>query len=131
MSTAVGDLEAAVDVVVAVHQHLGFDDRHDLRRLAERGIARQRMRIGVDAVCGRDAGADVDHGAPFGEARALLVIFRQPVGELVEADGDELARAAGSGLVPSSTLMPGIEPAFLMMSTSGVPSLAFCQIVSS
>ena len=37
----------------------------------------------------------------------------------------------GSGLTPSSTLMPGIEPAFLMISTSGVPSLAFCQIVSS
>jgi hypothetical protein len=37
----------------------------------------------------------------------------------------------GSGLVPSSTLMPGSEPDFLMMSTSGVPSLAFCQMVSS
>ena len=43
-----GDLVAAVDVVVAVHQHLGLDDRHDLRRLAERGVARERMRVGVD-----------------------------------------------------------------------------------
>ena len=45
-----GDLAAAVDVVVAVHQHFRLDDRHDLRRLAERGIARERMRVGVDAV---------------------------------------------------------------------------------
>jgi hypothetical protein len=37
----------------------------------------------------------------------------------------------GSGLVPSSTLIPGIEPARLINSTSGVPSLAFCQMVSS
>jgi hypothetical protein len=36
LSTAVGDLDAAVDVVIAVHQHLRLDDRHDLRRLAER-----------------------------------------------------------------------------------------------
>ena len=36
--------------------------------------------------------ADVDHGAPFGEARALLVIFRQPFGEPVEAVGHHLAR---------------------------------------
>ena len=84
---------AAVDVVIAVHQHFRLDDRHDLRRLAERGIARQRMRVGADAGVGRNAGADVDHAAPFRKARALLVVFRQPVGELVEADGDHFARA--------------------------------------
>src|SRR5450631_66712 len=88
-----GHAEAAVDVVVAVHQHFRLDDRHDLRFLAERGIARQRVRIGLDAVAARDALADVDHAAPFGEARALLVIFRQPVGQSVEADGDEFAGA--------------------------------------
>ena len=86
MSTAVGDVVAAVDVVVAVHQHFGLDDRHDLRGLAERGVARERVRVGVDRGVGRDARADVDHRAPFREARALLVIFRQPIGELVEAD---------------------------------------------
>ena len=62
-----GDLEAAVDVVIAVHQHLGLDDRHDLRRLAERGVARQRMGVGVDRGVARDARADVDHRAPFRE----------------------------------------------------------------
>ena len=37
--------------------------------------------------------ADVDHRAPLGEARAVLVIFRQPVGQPVEAVGDDFARA--------------------------------------
>ena len=102
-----------------------------LRRLAERGVTRQRVRVGPDRGRCRDAGADVDHRAPLGEPRALLVVFRQALGELVEADGDEFAGQPGSGLVPLSTLMPGIEPAFLMISTSGVPSFAFCQMVSS
>src|SRR5882724_11412024 len=35
---------AAVDVVIAVHQHFRLDDGHDLRLLAQRRIARQRVR---------------------------------------------------------------------------------------
>ena len=46
----------------------------------------------------RNAVADIDHRAPLREARALLVIFRQTIGELVEADGDQFARAFGQGL---------------------------------
>ena len=37
----------------------------------------------------------------------------------------------GSGCTPLSTLMPGIEPAFSISLTSGVPSLAFWRMVSS
>ena len=37
----------------------------------------------------------------------------------------------GSGFVPLSTLMPGMAPAFSISLTRGVPSLAFCRIVSS
>ena len=48
---------AALDVVIAVHEHLRLDDRDDLRRLAERRIACKRMGVRVDAVPGRDAGA--------------------------------------------------------------------------
>ena len=39
----VGHLFAALDRVVAIHQHLRLHDRHDVRLLAERGIARQRL----------------------------------------------------------------------------------------
>lgn len=42
-----------------------------------------------------------------------------------------LAVGPASALAPVSTLIPGMEPAAFMMSTSGVPSLAFWRIVSS
>ena len=51
-----GDLVAALDGVVAVHEHLGLDDRDEARLLAERGVAREGVGVGVDAVRGRDAG---------------------------------------------------------------------------
>ena len=95
---ALGHIMAAVDVVIAVHQHFRLHDRHDLRRLAQRRIARQRMRVDADRGHGRDAAADIYHRAPFGEARAALVIFLQSLGELVETDRDHLAGAAGQGL---------------------------------
>ena len=34
-----GHVVAALDRVVAVHQHLGLDDRHEPGLLAERGVA--------------------------------------------------------------------------------------------
>ena len=40
----------ALDRVVAVHQHLGLDDRHDAGLLAQRRVPRQRVRVDVDAV---------------------------------------------------------------------------------
>ena len=50
-----GDLDAALDGVVAVHEHLGLDDRDEARLLAERGVASESVGVGVDAVRGRDA----------------------------------------------------------------------------
>ena len=46
-SVALGDLVAALDRVVAVHQDLGLDDRDDAGLLAQRGVARERVRVGV------------------------------------------------------------------------------------
>ena len=62
----------------AVHQHFRLDDRDNAGFLAQRGIARQRMGIGVDRPARRQALADADHAAPFGEAGAQLAIFVQP-----------------------------------------------------
>ena len=56
------------------------------------------MRVDADRGHGRNALADVDHRAPFGEARALLVIFLQPLGEPVEADGHQFAGTLRQGL---------------------------------
>jgi hypothetical protein len=43
-----GNLGAAREAVVTVDQDFGLDDRHDALLLADRRIARQRMRIGLD-----------------------------------------------------------------------------------
>ena len=43
------------------------------------------------AVVARDAGADIDHRAPFGELRAELAIFDEPLAQAVEAFGDDFA----------------------------------------
>ena len=48
-------VEASLDVVIAVHQHFWLDDRHDLRLLTQRGVARQRVHIGLMQVLARDA----------------------------------------------------------------------------
>jgi hypothetical protein len=125
------DVEAAIDVVVAVHQHLGLDDRHDPRLLAERGVAGERVGIGVDAIGARDVLADVDDRAPLGEAGAELVIFgsrsRRPSRPSVIFSPGAAARS----LAPVSTLMPGTAPASAISLTSGVPSAADWRMVSS
>lgn len=95
---AQGYIVAAIDVVIAVHQDFRLDDRNDLLGLAQRGIARQRVGVDVNGRHGGDTAADIDHRAPFGEARAAFVIFLQPVGELVAAGGDQFAGALRQGL---------------------------------
>ena len=78
--------------VIAVHQHFGLDDRHDVRFLAQRGVARERMRVGVDRELRRNARADVDDRAPLGEARAELVVLGEALAQPVETFGDRLVR---------------------------------------
>ena len=75
--------------------------------LAQRRVARQRVGIGLDGVARGNAGADVDDRAPFGEARAELVVLDQPLAQPIEPLGDGLAGKCASGLAPLSTLMPG------------------------
>ena len=47
---AAGGLRARLDRVVAVHQHLGLDDRDETRLLRERRITGERVRVHPDAV---------------------------------------------------------------------------------
>ena len=54
-SVAAVTVVAALDRVVAVHQHLGLDDRDEPRLLRERRVARERVRVRPDAVLARDA----------------------------------------------------------------------------
>jgi len=109
-SAGLGDLGAALEGVVAVHEHLGLDDRDEPRLLAEGGVARERVGVGVDAVRGRDTGPDRDDGAPLGEAGAEPAVLGQAVAEPVQALGDQLAGAAGQGPRPLVDLDPRNHP---------------------
>ena len=87
--------------MVAVHQHFRLDDRHDAFVLAERGIARERMRIGGDAGVARHVSAalaDIDHRAPFGEFGAERAVFDEPLAQAVETLGDDFAGTVGQRL---------------------------------
>ena len=74
LNTAAQDLlgffAGNVERVVAVHQHFRLDHRHETRLPGKRGVARQRMGVGLDAGAAREAVADRDHRAPLGEPRA-------------------------------------------------------------
>ena len=100
-------LAALFDGVVAVDQYLGLDDRHDVRFLTERGVAGQRVRIGLHAGGGGHALADRDDGPPLGEARAQLVVLGEPFAQAIQALRDLLFPKPGERLRAPVDLDPG------------------------
>ena len=84
------DLVAPLERVVAVHQHFGLDDRDDALVLAQRGVARERVRVHVEAETRRDVRADRDDRAPLREARTELAVLDETRAQPVETVGDEL-----------------------------------------
>src|SRR5918992_1623 len=89
------DLLRALDRMVAVHQHLGLDDRDDAGLLAERGVARQGVGVQLDrAPGGQGLARDRDHRSPLGEARPELAVLRQAPSKAVESLCDGFARRA-------------------------------------
>ena len=91
-------LAAALQGVLAVHEHFRLDDRDQSGFLAQRGIARQRLRVGLDAAPAGNAVAHGDDRAPLGEAGAHLRSTPQAVAQAVQAFGDLLAGMAGQVL---------------------------------
>ena len=81
--------------MTTVHQHFRLDDRHQPGFLAQRGIARQRMGIRIDAGTRRNLGTDRDHGAPLAEFRTQFDIFGQALAQTIQTLGDLLAFEAG------------------------------------
>ena len=85
------DLEAALERVVAVHQHFGLDDRDEPGFLRQRGVARECVGVRPDAVLARNPLADRDHGAPLREACTQPAVLFEPVPQTVESLRDRLA----------------------------------------
>ena len=97
-------------VWVAVHQHLGLDDRHEARLLGERRIARERVGVRPDAVLARPSAADRVRRAPLREARAEPAVLREPLAQPVETLGDRLAVGERERLRALVDLDPGDDP---------------------
>jgi hypothetical protein len=104
------DLLAALDGVVAVHQHLGFDDRHQPTLLAEGRVPRQCMAVGDQAGPAGDALADGDHRPPLGEARAQADVLGDALAQPVQALGDLLAGVQRQVLGAGVDLDPRDDP---------------------
>ena len=78
--------------MVAVDQHLGLDDGHHALLLADRRVARQASAFASTASAARQRVGDVVDRAPLGEARALLPVAVEALGESVQALRDLVAR---------------------------------------
>jgi hypothetical protein len=88
-------LVAAFHGVIAVDQHFGLDDRHDVLLLADRRVPREHLRVGLDAERRGIAIGDAVHLAPLREARPLLAVAGEPLGEAVQALRDQVPGRVG------------------------------------
>ena len=82
----------------AVHQHFRLDNGNQSGFLAQRGVARQRVRVGLDATAAGNVIADGNHRPPLGKTRAHLKIFLEPVAQAVQTFGDFFAGMSGQVL---------------------------------
>ena len=84
--------------MVAVHEHFRLDDGDQSRFLAQRGIASQRLRVGLDATPAGNAVAYGNHRAPLGKTGPHLRVFRQALAQSVQTFGYFLSGMAGQVL---------------------------------
>ena len=89
------DLEMPLNIVRAIHEHFRFDNRHQVRFLAECSVARQQFCICLHTLARRNVLPDADDRTPFGETRSQLPIFRQPLAQSVKTLRDFLAWEIG------------------------------------
>jgi len=84
--------------VVAVHQHLGLDDRYQAGLLRQRGVAGQGVGIGRHAARARNAFTDAVDAAPLGEAGTQVGVLLQARAQAVQALGHGLTGMSGQRL---------------------------------
>src|SRR4051812_46506691 len=77
----------ALGAVLSIEQDLGLDHGNDGGFLADRGIARQAVRVGIEARVGGDVVADGDHGAPLRETASEVEVLLHALLEAVQTLG--------------------------------------------
>ncbi len=90
-----GYLAATLQGMLAVHEHFRLDDGDESGFLAQRGIASQRIRVGLDAASAGNAIAQGKHRAPLGKAGTHLKILLEADTQSVQTLGDFLSRVTG------------------------------------
>ena len=104
-------LVAAIYIVVAVHQHFGFDYGDETRLLSEGGVTSEGVSVYFDAVRTWKMRANRDDGAPLGEPRPDFVVLGHAAAQTVKPFGDYLARRARERVGPGVHLDAGYDPA--------------------
>jgi hypothetical protein len=100
----------AIHAMIAVHQHFRFHDRHEAGLLTERGVTRERVRIGLERRQRWNARTDFDHRPPLRETRAEVRVFRQPFAEPIESFRDFLVWETGERLRAAIHFNTGDNP---------------------
>lgn len=79
-----GDLLAALQVVVAVRQDLGLDDRHDAVHLAHGRVAGEHVRVLEHRLVAGRVMSDLEHAAPLREMAAVLLVLGAALAQVVQ-----------------------------------------------
>ena len=85
-------LVASADVVLAIHENLRFDDRHQVGLLAQGRIAGKPVGVGLQAGFARHTLSDGNHRPPLGETGTQFNVLGQTVAQAVQALRHLLAR---------------------------------------
>jgi hypothetical protein len=88
------DLAASRQGMRAVHEHFRLDDGNQPRFLTQRGVARECVRIGLDATSTRNAVAYGNHRAPFRETCPHRSVFSEARTQAIQAFGHFLSRVS-------------------------------------
>ena len=78
---------AALQAMLAIHEHFRLDDGNQSGFLAQRGIASQRLSVGLDATPAGYIIADTNHHAPLGKTGSHLRVFHQTVAQSIQTLG--------------------------------------------
>ena len=82
------DLAAPLQGMPAIHEHFRFNDRNQSALLTQRGIASQRVRVGLDAAAAGNSFAHGNHGTPLGKTGAHPRVFSQAIAQSVQTFRD-------------------------------------------
>jgi len=88
-------IAASLEGVIAVHQYFRFDHGYETCLLAQRGIARKRVRIGFDATPAGPMIIDGNDGAPLRKASAHQQVLLETISQSIQTLGYFLSRVPG------------------------------------